>query len=108
MAERISHERGNLGTSASETQTRETRPETLLGDDVTGTSTPAVTTHSIEDPKANKNPVSVTEKGVESAHATLARSAVQEWFSTVLDALLSLAPLFFLSMLFLFGANGAG
>ncbi|KAF9690634.1 hypothetical protein EKO04_011473 [Ascochyta lentis] len=63
---------------------------------MSGVSTPSTTERSAQDPTTNKNTPSVVEQSVDSTHATLARSAVQEWFSTVLDALLSLAPLFFL------------
>ncbi|KZM20786.1 hypothetical protein ST47_g8099 [Ascochyta rabiei] len=55
-----------------------------------------MTEQSVQNPTTNKNLASVKEQSVDGTHATLARSAVQEWFSTILDALLSLAPLFFL------------
>lgn len=84
MADRLSHERASLARSPRE-------------DDVSGISTPTEIGHYTQDPSTNKHPVLSTEESLHNMNATLERSAVQEWFSTVVDSLLSLAPLFFLS-----------
>lgn len=97
MTERTSYERALPGEPTPGSNSYAALPERPDEDNVSGISTPTVTGPSTEDPVANKDPILVTEQNADNATATLARSAVQEWFSTVVDALLSLTPLFFLS-----------
>ena len=53
----------------------------------------SVTDVSVQKPAINEKTMA---KDDDYTHATLARSASHEWFSTVFDACLSLVPLFFL------------
>jgi hypothetical protein len=87
--EDISDERLRLDPSAYTTSTTDVPEDGVSEISEPTRSNSGSLTHEIDD---------FPKQRVAGPHATLKRSAVHEWFSTIFDAFMSLIPLFFLSM----------
>ena len=72
---------------------QKSQPESHSKTTVSSISDSSVADASVQKPAMREK---IVAKDDDCTHATLARSASHEWFSTFFDACLSLVPLFFL------------